>query len=137
MAGERIPATACHLADLMSTSLGAVVQTTVRDPQQDIPALIEQARQEARAKLRGEDLQAIMGPVDPMTHESFHAAGVLCILAIGAALKHRGVWDRRRSDKTRSWLIGSHASTYILSWSQDRGMDLEEIQRLRQRGGAF
>ncbi len=137
MPGERISACACHLADLMSRSLAAVIQTALRDPEQDLTVLVDRAQQDASEKLRGKDLRAIMGPSDPVAIESFHAAGVLCNQAIGAALKHRGIWDRRRSARTREMLIGSHVSTYILSWSRDRGMDLEEVQRLRQRGGAF
>ena len=91
MAGERIPACACHLADLASPNLAAVVQTALRDPEQDLSALLDRARQDASAKLRGEDLRAIMGPSDPMTHESFDSAGRLCNQAILAALKQRGI----------------------------------------------
>jgi hypothetical protein len=107
----------------------------LRDPGQDLSALLNRAQQDTSANLRGEDLRAIMGPSDPMAHESFDSAARLCNEAIQAALKHRGIWDRRRTAKTRSRLMVFYANAYISSWSRDRGMDQDEVARLQAKGG--
>ena len=138
MAAERIPACACHIVRLAAANWASVVQEVVGRPgvssRQALSVLLDQALQDIGMKLRVNDLQAIMGPWDPVTDESFSAASLLSHEAIDDALKQRSIWDRRRSSRTRIQMIVNHANAYISSWSRDRGMDLEEVQRLQAKG---
>jgi hypothetical protein len=137
VAAERIPALARHLVGVASPGLSFAIDEAERNPEYDLKALIDQSRKEASAKLRGEDVRAIMGQTDWMSQEALVAAIELCheaILAALASLRLR-INDQRRSARTRSKLIVDYANDYISSWAHDRGMDLDEVQRLRQRGG--
>jgi len=134
--GERIPACACHLAALAAPPLAEVVRKVLREPGQNLSALIDRAQQDALAKLRGKDLRAIMGPVDDMAQEAFETATRLCNDALLEAVKHQGVWDRRRTAKNRRDLLLNLAESHISDWMRDRGMNPVEAARLREKGEA-
>ncbi len=135
MAGERIAACACYFVALASPDHAAAVDRALGKPKPDIGPLLNRALENVLAKIRGEDVRAILGPIDDISGESIHAAARLSLDAIVAALSRKGVWDRRLTAPTRSQLITTYASSYISSWSRDRGMDLEEVQRLKAKGG--
>jgi hypothetical protein len=119
---------------LASPEVATMLESALRDPDQDLEALVDRAHQNASEKLRGKGLRAIMGPPDLMSTESFAAAVVLCNEAIRSAIRYRAVWDRRLASRTRSRLILSYANSHISGWARDRGMDLEEVQRLKVKG---
>jgi len=134
MSAERIPACAGHLAALATPHLAEVVETVLREPGQDLDALVEQARKDARAKLRGKDLRTIMGPIDDMAQEAFQIASQLCNDALIEAVKDQRVWDHRRTARTRRDLLWHLAESHIFGWMRDRGMNPVEAARLQEKG---
>jgi hypothetical protein len=137
MSAERIPACAGHLAALATPHLAEVVETALREPGQDLSALLDLARQNAAAKLRGKALRSIMGPVDDMAQEAFETAAQLCNDALTEAMKDPGVWDKRRTAKTRRDLLLNLTESHIFGWMRDRGMNPVEVARLQEKGEAM
>ncbi len=135
MPGERIPALAWYLAGVAIPHIAVACEKGKENPERDLPGLIDQAREAAAEQLSTRVLRALMGANDELALESFVASATLCNEAVIAALRKCMTGKTPRSAEARSLAIRFHANAYISRWSLERGMSLEEVQRLKARGG--
>jgi hypothetical protein len=127
MATRRIPVCAGYLVRNAAPHIAGAIEHIRNQPCGELKRIIEDAIDASRSTLSLACVQHIMGsPLDPMAFESLAAAGRLCNEAIEAALKRPGIWDRRRSTRTRSELIVKYTNGHICSWMRDRGINPAE-----------
>ena len=134
MAGERIPALAWYLAGVAIPHIAIACEKGKKNPERDLPGLIDQARKAADDQLSNQVLRAILGANDELALESFVASATLCNEAVISGLKQCETGKTPRSAEARSRKILSYANDYIFGWARDRGMDLAEVVRLKARG---
>jgi hypothetical protein len=71
---------------------------------------------------------------DRAQQESQAALGVMQE-ALERTFEDPSMWDPRLTKRTRRRMIVKRMDEHITRWARERGMDLDEVARLRREGG--